>query len=216
MTLQSTLDITVSIQAQGATGDRTYFISQNGGAFNQVTMASDSAGGIAGYDAMTSDTGATGTGTIPGTAARLRISRANFGGNRTMTLRVDGATAGRDAITFFRVDQGADGQDAIIVVVTASNGFVYRNAGGTDKTLTCTVYDAGTGNEITTNLSYAWSRSGSGSVSAGAVRVTSATDRSVIDSGGVEASGSDFQTISVGSEDVTAEEAFTCTVTCTP
>ena len=42
--------------------------------------------------------------------------------------------------------------------------------------------------------------------------MTSSTDRTVVASGGVEASGTAFSTIIVGEEDVDTSEVFTCTV----
>ena len=129
-----------------------------------------------------------------------------------MAIRVSGASGGQDTITLFRVDQGNNGNDAIIVNVVSSNGNIFRNGAGAAKTLTAMVYDAGTGSQLTSGVSYTWTRSGSGSVSAGAVRVTSSTNRTVVATGGVEASGTEYQTIIVGEEDVDTEEVFTCTV----
>ena len=129
-----------------------------------------------------------------------------------MAIRLQGAAGGQDTITLFRVDQGNDGNDAVIVSIVSSNGNIFRNGAGAAKTLTALVYDAGSGSQLTSGVSYTWTRSGSGSVSAGTVRVTSSTNRTVVASGGVEANGTLFPTIVVGEEDVDTSEVFTCTI----
>ena len=207
-------DIVFNIETQGTTGAISYNISQNGGAFSAVTATSTGVGGIAAYDTDTSGDVDT-TGTLPtgqNAVSRLRITRANFGNNRTMALRISGDSGGQDTITVFRVDQGDDGEDSIIIAVTSNNGNIFRNAAGTAKTLTATVTDSGTGTTPTGTITYTWERSGSGSVSEGTVRVTSQSDRTVIASGGVLAENGDFPSIIVGAEDVDTEEAFTCIV----
>ena len=206
-------DIIISIQTQGTTGNISIATSQNGEAFVNRSSTNAGVGQIAGYD--TDGSGAFLTGNFPTAqngVARLQITRANFGNNRAMAIRVSGASGGQDTITLFRVDQGNNGNDAIIVNVVSSNGNIFRNGAGAAKTLTAMVYDAGTGSQLTSGVSYTWTRSGSGSVSAGAVRVTSSTNRTVVATGGVEASGTEYQTIIVGEEDVDTEEVFTCTV----
>lgn len=206
-------DVIISIETQGTTGNISIATSQNGGAFVSQTSTGSGAGQIAGYD--DDGTGAFQTGNFP-TAQngiqRLNITRSNFSNNRAMAVRVSGASGGQDTITLFRVDQGTTGNDAIILNIVSSNGNVFRNGAGAAKTLTAMVFDAGDGSQITSGVSYTWTRSGSGSVSAGTVRVTSASNRTVVATGGVEASGTGFPTIIVGEEDVDTEEAFTCSV----
>ena len=206
-------DVIISIETQGSTGNITIATSTNGGAFTTRASTNAGVGQIAGYD--TDGSGAFTTGTFPTAqngVQRLQITRANFGNNRAMAIRVSGASGGQDTITLFRVDQGTAGNDAIVVNVVSSNGNIFRNGAGAAKTLTAMVFDAGTGSQLTSGVEYTWTRSGSGSVSAGTVRVTSSTDRTVVASGGVEASGTAFSTIIVGEEDVDTSEVFTCTV----
>ena len=204
-------DVEITIDTQGSIGNVTYAISQNGGAFATRTATGAGQGQIGGYDADSTDPFLTGT--IPATGVtRLNITRANFGNNRTMALRLTGSNGGQDTITFFRVDQGETGEDAIIVAITSNEGTIFRNAAGTAKTLTATVIDAGTGAAPTTTVTYTWNRTGSGSVAAGVVRVTSQTNRTVVSSGGVLAQDGNFPSIIVGPEDVDTQEAFTCIV----
>ena len=211
-------DIIVGLGTQGTTGNITYEISENGGSFSAQTNTGTGMGQIAAYDA--DDSGSvTATGMLPTAqngAARLLITRANFGTNRTMALRVTGASGGQDTITFFRVDQGNPGNDSLIVAISSNNTNVFRNAAGTAKTLTAIVIDSGTGATPTGTITYTWTRSGSGSVAAGTVRVTSQTNRTVVASGGVLASAGTFPTIIVGPEDVDTEESFTCVVDVAP
>jgi len=196
----------LGIESQGTTGNITLATSINGAAFITQTATSTAQGGIAFYDADTSGTVST-TGTFPVTQngiKRLAIAQTNLGNTgSTLTIKITGATGGSDAITIFKVQEGAPGTGAIIVSVTSSDGVVFKNSAGTEKTLTANVIDVDTGAAPTTAITYTWTRA------AGAgVRVTSQTDRTVISTGGVLASGTGFPDIKVGAEDVTTQERF--------
>ena len=206
----SQTNIILGIESQGTTGNITLATSINGGAFTTQTATSTAQGGIAFYDADTSGTVST-TGTFPVTQngiARLAIAQTNLGNTgNTLTVKVTGATGGSDALTVFKVQEGAAGTGAVIVSVTSSDGVVFKNNAGTAKTLTANVTDADTGVAPTTSITYTWTRA------AGAgVRVTSSTDRTVIATGGVLASGTGFPNIVVGAEDVLTQERFAVSV----
>ena len=131
------------METQGSTGNITYAVSQNGEAFQTRTSTGTGVGQIAGYD--NDGSGAFSTGTIPvaqNAVQRLQITRANFGNNRAMAIRLNGASGGQDTITLFRVDQGTSGNDAIIVNIMSNNGNIFRNGAGAAKTLTAMVFDA--------------------------------------------------------------------------
>ena len=211
--------VVVDLSVTGTTGNMTVATSQNGAGFIDQTMTGTGAGSISGWD--DDDAGNFQTGPIGTTIRRLQISPDNLGDtNNTLSIRVRGASGGQDVITIAKVRVGAAGAAAIIVSVESStNGNVFRTSTGStpsDKTLSVTVFDAATGNQIqATGIStYAWFR-GDGST---AVLVDDITNRNVVPAGtagGVTASGSDFSTIVVGSSDVDMEEAFYCEVTTT-
>tara|TARA_R110002074_G_scaffold690_5_gene3791 strand:- start:847 stop:1995 length:1149 start_codon:yes stop_codon:yes gene_type:complete len=200
----------LGIESQGTTGNITLATSINGAAFITQTATSTAQGGIAFYDADTSGTVST-TGTFPVTQngiARLAIAQTNLGNTgSTLTVKITGATGGSDAITIFKVEEGAPGTGAIIVSVTSSDGVVFKNSAGTVKTLTANVIDVDTGAAPTTVITYTWTRA-----ALAQVHVTSQTDRTVIASGGVVASGTGFPDIKVGAEDVLTQERFGASV----
>lgn len=205
-------NIEITIVTAGSTGALTVHTSLDGGAFNQIATAGSTAGGVSGFDTDTSGAFTT-TGAIPSGVARLSISQANMGSANELSVRVEGATAGADTVTVTKVRRGQTGEHAIFVDVTSSDDDVFKNGAGADKTLTAIAYDQGTGSSVTSGVSYNWTRSGSGSVSSGAVRVTSSSNRAVIASGGVEANGTAFNTVIVGADDVFGKEKFSCRVT---
>ena len=125
-----------------------------------------------------------------------------------------GGSIARDIVTFARVDKGEVGTSALRVEVLSSAGTVFKNgaADTTTKTLTCKVYDEGTGSEITSGVTYLWSfvkKSGT----AGTVKIDNTTDRNV-ETTGVDAT---TQTIVVDQADVDDGEytQYTCTVSVT-
>ena len=205
-------DITITLDTAGSTGNLTYSISQNGGSFNARTSTGSGAGQIAGYD--TDATGSFLTGTIPpaqGGVARLRITRANMGTNRSMSIQIAGANGGLDVITLFRVEEGAAGDGALLVDVTTTSpqGTVFKNAAGTAKTTIANVVDSATGGTPTGTITYDWTYANGTQV-----RVASASDFNVVTSGGLAADGSSVNTnrIIVGAEDVTDAASFICDV----
>ena len=143
---------------------------------------------------------------------RLRVTRANFGTNRTMAIRVQGASGGVDVITLFRVQQGNTGNAAILVDVTTTspNGTVFRNTLGDPKVTIANVIDSATGMAPTTTITYDWQFA-----DGTPVRVTSASNFNVLtDGSGVLADGNVVNTdrIIVGNEDVTGTASFICMV----
>ena len=103
----------------------------------------------------------------------------------------------------FKVQEGAAGTGAIIVSVTSNNGTVFKNSAGTAKTLTANVTDVDTGVAPSTSITYTWTRAAGVTV-----LVTSQADRTVVSTGGVQATGTGFPDIIVGPEDVTTQERF--------
>lgn len=219
------VDVQINVDTVGTTGALTIETSQNGGSFTAQTSTSSAAGGIAGFNLDQSTTQMTGnfpSGITTGSDSTfaLFIDSANLGANDTLAVRVTAGNGGGDTVTIIKVREGAEGANAIIVVVESSNDTVFRTGeANVDKTLTCRVYDADDGSELTDNaIVYTWSRSGSGSVSAGAVRIGTA-NRLVQDSGGRVANQNrqnGGQTIVVGDEDIDNREQFTCTVSNVP
>ena len=107
-------DVIITIDTAGQTGALAYAVSQNGGNFAARTSTGTGQGQIAAYDNDSSGD-VVNTGTIPTTQSavtRLRVTRANFGTNRTMAIQVQGASGGLDVITIFRVRQGDSGTNA--------------------------------------------------------------------------------------------------------
>ena len=206
-------DIILGVETQGLVGNLVVSTSVDGAAFATQSATGNGVGGVSAFDVDSSGSVET-TGSLPNTFERLAISQTNLGSADTLTVRVAGAGAGgTDSISIFKVRDGAEGASAIIVSVDSNNGLIFRNSAGADKVLTATVFDADDGTQISAGNVYTWTRSGSGSVSASIVRVTSSTDRTVVAQGGVEASGTAFPDIIIGSADVDANEQFTCEVT---
>ena len=193
--------VVIGVATQGNVGNLSVQVSQDGGAFTTVTTTSTAQGGIAGFDTDTA--GAFQTGTIPNAFARLQFTSANLGTNDSVAIRVVGANAGTDTINVFKVRQGTAGESAIIVSIESSDGTSFRNNAGTPKVLTAITTDAATGAAPAGTLTYTWTRANGAQV-----RVTSSTDRTVIASGGVPATGTAFNTITVGPEDVATQERF--------
>ena len=193
--------VEIGVDIQGNVGNLSVQVSQDGGAFNTRTTTGSGEGQIAGFDTDTA--GAFQTGTIPNSFARLQITSANLGANDSMAIRVLGASAGVDTINIFKVRQGVTGDAALIVSIESSDGTSFRGGMGTAKTLTAIVTDAATGGTPSGTLTYTWTRANGAQV-----RVTSASDRTVIASGGVAATGTGFNTIIVGPEDVSVQERF--------
>ena len=204
--------IVLGIETQGNVGNLTVSTSVDGAAFVTQTSTGNASGSVSAFDTDSSGT-VDGSGAIPNAFQRIAIADSNLGAADTLTVRVSGATGGTDSISIFKVRDGAEGASAIIVSVDSSNGLIFRNSGGNAKTMTATVFDANDGSQITDGNVYTWTRSGSGSVSAGTVRVNSSSDRTVRAAAGVEASGPDYSSIIIGPEDVDANEQFTCEVT---
>lgn len=201
-------DIEFTIVTDGSPGSQTYEVSENSGVFSAVTTASNSEGGIKGFDADLTGEFTT-TGTIPTTAQRLLISKENLGTNDTLAIKVSGANGGADVITIVKVREGDTGAAAINVSITSSiGGVVFKNNSGSNKTLSVVVTDAKDGSTLTPT-SYQWLKNGA------QVNVDNATARAVVDTGGEAANGAAYPTIVVGPEDVADNSSaeFSCIVT---
>ena len=203
--------VEITIFSQGQTGNYEYFISENGGNFVQTTNTDlDGEGRIARFDTDTSGN-INMAGNLPTSGTvRVLFNTDNIGTNDSMTLRVNGSNGGTDTVSVFKVRQGVSGDAALLISVTSSDGTTFKNTAGDAKTLTANVTDASTGVAPSGTISYSWTRANGADV-----RVTSSSDRTVVPSGGVVASGTAFSTIVVGPEDVTNQERFGVSVTVT-
>ena len=201
-------DIIIGIDTGGSPGAQSYEVSLNGNPFTAVTSASDTEGGIKGFDEdLTGDF--TLTGTINTTSDRLLISKDNMGTNDTYTIKVSGANGGVDVVTIMKVREGDKGAAAIIVnLVSSTGGTVFKNNSGTAKEITVEVRDAKDGTDLVPT-NYVWLKNGA------QVNVTSATNRTVVSTGGEAASGAAYPSIIIGPEDVTDNSTaeFSCIVT---
>jgi hypothetical protein len=200
-------DVIITVSTQGSIGNYAYATSLNGAGFVAKTTTGNGVGDISGWDNDAS--GAKQTGALPTTnLTRLFIAQTNLGdANNTLTTRVSGANGGVDFVTVYKVRKGTAGDNAIIVVIESNSGTVFKNNAGTAKVLTCKVYDAGTGTEITTGVTYTWSRSSSATLF-----VDNVTTRLVQAAAGVALGSGNFPTITVGPEDVDNSERFSCAV----
>tara|TARA_R110000803_G_scaffold139430_1_gene206087 strand:+ start:2716 stop:3852 length:1137 start_codon:yes stop_codon:yes gene_type:complete len=207
-------DYIISVEAQGNTGDFTYATSIDGAAYVTKTTIADTAGNIKGFDIDTTGTFTTTAGTsLPVAVARLLFSANNLGNaNSTVTVKITGANGGSSYVGFLKVKEGATGADSLLISVSSNLGNTFQNSAGTAKILTCDVRDASDGVIMTSGVSYTWTRNGTPPV---AVRVNSETDRTVVASGGVAATGTAYKNITVGPEDVDGSERFGCIATVT-
>jgi hypothetical protein len=199
-------DIVVAVNTQGSVGSYIYSTSLNGGTFVVKTTTADTPGNISGFDS--DDTGSKLTGALPASGlARLFISQNNLGdANNTLTVKLAGATGGVDFVTIYKARQGVTGVAAIVVVIESNSGTIFKNNLGTAKTLTCKVFDMSTGAQITTGVTYTWTRS------SGTLFVDNLTNRNVQAAGGVALTAGAYPTIVVGPEDVDTSEKFACSV----
>jgi hypothetical protein len=199
-------DIIISVSTQGSVGNFSYSTSLNGAAFVSKTSTATTVGNISGYD--NNDSGTKLTGALPSSnLARLFISSSNLGNsNNTLTVKLTGANGGADFITIYKAIKGDTGAHALIVVIESNNGTVFKNSAGSAKVLTCRVYDANTGSEITSGVTYTWSRSSNSNL-----YVNNTTAR-LVQSSGVLLTAGNYPTITVGPEDVATTERFSCTV----
>ncbi len=204
-------DIILEIATAGDPGAQQYFVSEDGAAYAQVTTASSAEGGIEGFS--TDGSSYTTTGTISTSSTHLRIDQTNLGSLDTLSIKVTGSSAalGQDSVSIIKIRAGADGEAAILVVIESSNDNVFKNSAGSDKTLTCKVYDAGTGSQISdTGITFTWRL---GDSSGSLVEVASGT-RNVNSGSGVTAggTGATYNNIVVDASDVSTSQQYTCSV----
>ncbi len=197
--------ITVQVDTQGSPGTQTYEVSVNGGAFVALTSTGAGAGQISGWDSDLS--GEPETGTIGNTARRLFISGANLGNaNDKYQLMVSGLSGGADTYNVVKIRDGAAGDNAITLNISSNRGNVFSATETGDKTLTATVYDQGSGSEITSGISYDWRLGAPDST----ITVKVDASGNVVSSGGSPATG---KTIIVDDDDVDGSQQYSCIVT---
>jgi len=204
-------DVTINLETQGIVGTLTAQKSVDGAGFTTLVQGT-------GADAakLLDIDGA-------GAADSIVISTANFHDSNTLTLKISGSTGGSDSVSLVRVRDGIRGASGLYVNVTSSDGNIFKNGTGNDKTVTCTIFDMIDGSSVThvgtgtgqTSVVYNWQRVDAGGTSAD-VLVTSGT-RNVVPSGGVTADGSGAATLVVGHTDIADNSStqFSCTVTIT-
>jgi hypothetical protein len=203
--------IVIDLDTYGTTGDLSVFTSLDNAAFVEQgvsgnLVSASTAGALGGWDTNDADPLEASTTIDKATISRLIFYPANIGNsNNSLSVKVTGSNGGSDTIAIMKV---RDGLAAISVVIESNvNGFVFKNNSGTAKTLTARVYDMADGSEITSGITYNWTRDGGAEV-----RINNNTDRLVQDSGGVSAT---TKTIVVGPEDIdnNSAELFSCEVT---
>ena len=207
--------VILAVTSLGTTGAISFATSLDGG--NYITRSNTGAGQgfISGYDTDASGSFTT-SGAIPSTGvARVQITQENVGNLTTLSIRAQGDTGGADFVTITKLRAGSNGASSLYAVIDVPQGDVFRNNETTDKVATARVFDQATGTEITgSTVSYNWQRTNSAGTAFEAVRVTSSSNRTVIDgSGGVEANGVAFPSITIGDEDVTGRRTYDCTIT---
>lgn len=143
-------DIVIPVRAAGNVGSLSAYYATNG---NNTWTAL--AIGTTANKAKTID--------IDGSGGndQIVISKANFGTNDVMSIKVEGLVGGADVVSIMRIQDGNTGAAAIIVNIKSNNnGFVFKNNAGATKTLTAYVFDMADGSEITTGLTYQWEKNG--------------------------------------------------------
>jgi len=203
-------DIVMTIETQGNIGTLTAQKSIDGASF--TTLASGSTADLA--DTLDID----GVGTD-----QIIISSANFSDSNTMTIRVNGANGGSDSVSLVRVRDGVRGASALVVDIVSNDGSIFKNNTGSDKTITCNIYDMINGAAVThvgtssgeTSVNYNWQRVDAGGTSSD-VLVSSGT-RNVVSSGGVTSDGLGASTLVIGATDISDNSStqFSCEVTVT-
>jgi len=139
--------ISIDVRSTAETGGLTAQISENGGSFRNAAVGSG-AGKISAIDVNKS-----GTDTIV-------FTRANFGTNNSVSIKVSGGTGGADVVSFGKIKNGSTGPAALLVVIKPSvEGFAFRNNTGANKTLIARIYDNNGGLELTSSnatIEYQW------------------------------------------------------------
>jgi len=204
-------NIIMNLATQGAVGTLTATKSLDGGSF--TTLAVGAGAGAA------SSIDVDGT----GAADSIVITPANFGASNTMTIKVSGAAGGSDSVSIVRIRDGVRGASALNVDVKSSDGNIFKNNTGANKTLTCEIIDQIDGSEIThvgtgtgqTSVHYNWQRVDAGG-SVSDVLVVDNNDQ-LVSSTGTSADGLGRAFIVVGAEDVANNSStqFSCEVTVT-
>ena len=214
-------DVIVEFVVTGTATNVAISTKTNGGAFSATTVGTE-AGKIAGYRLSQSDSFTT-TGSLPTegwtTGSQIKIAPSNVGDSAfSYTMKVSG-DQGQDVVSVAKL---LAGRGAIKVDIIPSGLITFRNNSGDPVPLTAVVTDATSegDNIITDNvggfeIKYSWEY-GDGT----SVRVASASDSTVVTSGGVVADGinNNFSGITVGPEvvpDTSAPISIRCDVTVT-
>lgn len=214
-------DIIVEFVVTGTATNVAISTKTNGGAFSAATVGTE-AGKIAGYRLSQSDSFVTTT-SLPTegwtTGSQIKIAPSNVGNDAfSYTMKVAG-DQGQDVVSVAKL---LAGRGAIKVDIIPSGPTTFRNNSGDPVTLTAVVTDATSeGDNVITDgvggfeIKYSWEY-GDGS----SVRVTSASDSTVVLSGGVVADGNNnnFPAITAGPDvvpDTSAPISIRCDVTVT-
>ena len=213
-------DVIVEFIVTGTATNVAVSTKTNGGAFSASTVGTGS-GQVAGYRLSQSDSFTTTSLPTEGwtTGSQIKIAPSNVGDSAfSYTMKVAG-DQGQDVVSVAKL---LAGRGAIKVDIIPSGPTTFRNNSGTPVTLTAVVTDATSeGDNVITDgiggfeIKYSWEY-GDGS----SVRVTSASDATVVSSGGVFADGTNnnFSAITAGPDvvpDTSAPISIRCDVTVT-
>ena len=198
-------NVVIGIETQGNVGSIVIKKSVDGGVFSTLVEGTGVDQGL-----VVSDSSVT-------------ISPSNFDNSQTMTIRVSGSSGGSDSVSLVRVRQGDRGASALIVTVQSNDGNVFKNNTGSDKTITCDVYDTIDGSSVLhvgsgsgeTSVNFNWQRADAGGTATD-VNVATGT-RNVVNAGGDSADGLGANTLVVEAADIADNSStqFSCIVTVT-
>ena len=208
-------DVTINRDTQGIVGTLTAQKSVDGAGFTTLVQ------GTGADEAKLLDIDGAGA------ADSVVISTANFHDSNTLTIKISGSTGGSDSVSLVRVRDGIRGASGLYVNVTSNDGNVFKNGTGTDKTITCTIFDMIDGTGIThagtgtgqTSVVYNWQRVDAGGTSADVFVNSGTRDVTPFVSSGAtpSADGAGAATLIIGHTDIADNSStqFSCTVTIT-
>lgn len=168
-------DIEIPVVALGNTGSLSAFYALNGNtSWSTLTV------GLGANQAKSVD--------IDGVGGndKIVISKDNFGSADVLTIKVTGAAGGSDIVSMIRIQDGSTGAASILVTISSSTGgMVFKNNAGATKILTAKVYDMADGSQITTGVTYQWSKNGA-PISGATNSTLSVTPTDITDDGSEE------------------------------
>lgn len=214
-------DIVVEFVVSGTATNVNFTSKTNGGVFAPAAVG-DGVGKISGWRLSQSDTFNT-TDSLPTegwtTGSQVLIKPSNLGSSAfSMTLKVSG-DQGQDVVSVAKL---LAGRGAVKVDIIPSGPTVFRNNTGAPVTLTAVVTDATSeGDNVLADgvggfeIKYSWEYAGGSQVF-----VASASDSTVVTSGGVPADGNthNFSAVTAGPEvvpDTSSPLSIRCDVTVT-